>query len=141
MAQKKRGRSMKRVLAIAAFGALALVLAAGPAAGGYVTVYGPSYDSSTGTGYILSIFPGYPGIGVSDAGTAMGFAEKYVSGVHIGGRAIRWDASGAAATELGNLGTDSSGSSGAKANAINDSGPSRAPRTSTSPASTWAVAQ
>ena len=35
--------------------------------------------------------------------------EKYVGGSNKGHRAVRWDASGTAATELGNLGTDSSG--------------------------------
>lgn len=165
---------MKRVLAIAAFGALALVLAAGPAAGGYVPVYGPSYDPATGTGYPTATVPGDTnnmvnnagtaidvalkriawvdiggrivrwdasgttelddlGAGVSrnsfvracainNTGTAIGYGEKYVSGVSVGPRAIRWDASGTTATELGNLGTNSSGTAIVYGNAINDAG-------------------
>ena len=46
---------------------------------------------------------------VNDAGTAVGYARKYDGGTDKGQRAVRWDASGTAATELGNLGTDSSG--------------------------------
>jgi hypothetical protein len=40
----------------------------------------------------------------------------------MGRRAVRWDASGTVATELGNLGTDSSGSAYARACAVNDAG-------------------
>ena len=40
----------------------------------------------------------------------------------MGDRAVRWDAGGTAAAELGNLGTDPSGSTAAFAGAINDSG-------------------
>jgi hypothetical protein len=39
-----------------------------------------------------------------------------------GTRAVRWDASGTTATELGNLGTDKGGSTNAQAYAINNSG-------------------
>ena len=39
------------------------------------------------------------------AGTAVGYSKKYVSGSDMGYRAVRWDAGGTAATELGNLGT------------------------------------
>ena len=46
---------------------------------------------------------------VNTAGTALGVAEKYESGVFMGQRAVRWDASGTAATELGHLGTNRSG--------------------------------
>jgi hypothetical protein len=59
---------------------------------------------------------------INDAGTAVGYAEKYVGGVYKGQRAVRWDVSGTAATELGNLGTDSSGVASAVAEAINDAG-------------------
>ena len=44
------------------------------------------------------------------------------SGMLIGGRAVRWDASGTAATELGNLGTDASDVTQSSAVAINDAG-------------------
>jgi Protein of unknown function (DUF3466) len=54
-------------------------------------------------------------LGVNTAGTAIGTAVKFVSGVNMGQRAVRWDASGTAATELGNLGTDSDGAPSWKA--------------------------
>ena len=45
---------------------------------------------------------------INTAGTAVGWADKYDNlGVSFGQRAVRWDASGTVATELGNLGTDS----------------------------------
>ena len=56
------------------------------------------------------------------AGTAVGYAEKYVGGIDKGDRAVRWDASGTVATELGNLGTDSSGYTNVYACAVNASG-------------------
>ena len=59
---------------------------------------------------------------INTAGTAVGYAEKYVSGSNKGHRAVRWDASGTAATELGNLGTDSSGFAFSDAYSINTAG-------------------
>jgi hypothetical protein len=60
---------------------------------------------------------------INDAGTAVGYATKYrLGGAHLGERAVRWDASGSAATELGNLGTDSSGFTSSTAYAINRAG-------------------
>ena len=58
---------------------------------------------------------------VNDANTAVGYSEKYDSGTLVGTRAVRWDASGAA-TELGNLGLDGSGSTNAIAYAVNGAG-------------------
>jgi hypothetical protein len=60
--------------------------------------------------------------GINTAGTAVGYADKYTGGVKLGSRAVRWDATGDAATELGNLGTDSGGSTISIANAINTGG-------------------
>jgi len=60
--------------------------------------------------------------GINDAGTAVGYARKYVDGAYMGSRAVRWDASGTAATELGNLGTDASGAAFAEALHINPAG-------------------
>ena len=51
-----------------------------------------------------------------------GICQKYVSGSNKGDRAVRWDAGTTAATELGNLGTDSSGVTNAYAYAVNDVG-------------------
>ena len=59
---------------------------------------------------------------VNTAGTAVGYAAKYVSGIDKGYRAVRWDASGTAATELGNLGTNSGGVTSSHAYAINAAG-------------------
>jgi len=59
---------------------------------------------------------------VNDAGTAVGYSLKYVSGSYMGSRAVRWDAGGTAATELGCLGTDAAGSTSAEAYAVNDTG-------------------
>jgi hypothetical protein len=61
-------------------------------------------------------------IAINAVGTAVGYAEKYVSGSDIGLRAVRWDASGTAATELGNLGTDGSGFTTSNAYAVNTAG-------------------
>ncbi len=52
----------------------------------------------------------------------MGYGDKYTSGMYSGFHAIRWDASGTDATELGNLGTDGSGYTENRAVAINSAG-------------------
>ena len=60
---------------------------------------------------------------VNSAGAAVGYAEKYNgSGTYLGRRAVRWDASGTAATELGNLGTNVGGVTNAYAAAVNSAG-------------------
>lgn len=41
---------------------------------------------------------------INDAGTAVGWAEKYVSGNNLGNRAVLWDSTGQV-IELGTLGT------------------------------------
>lgn len=60
--------------------------------------------------------------GINDAGTAVGYCYKYVSGTYLGFRATRWDASGTAATEMGNLGTSSTGMTTSFARHINSAG-------------------
>ena len=59
---------------------------------------------------------------VNDAGTVVGFARKHVNNVDLGNRAVRWDGSGTAAVELGNLGTTPGGHTEAEAFAINAGG-------------------
>jgi hypothetical protein len=59
---------------------------------------------------------------VNDAGTAVGYSQKHVGGLFKGERAVRWNAAGPAATELGNLGTDSDGFTRAYAYAVNTAG-------------------
>jgi hypothetical protein len=50
---------------------------------------------------------------IASDGTAFGNTQKYdAAGNSLGNRAVRWDASGTAATELGNLGTLPSGYTG-----------------------------
>ena len=61
-------------------------------------------------------------IPVNDAGTAVGWAKKYVAGADHGYRAVRWDPSSSTSTELGNLGTSSGGSTNSFAYALNGSG-------------------
>jgi len=46
---------------------------------------------------------------LNDAGTAVGYARKYVNGVNMGDRPVRWAAGGSAVTELGILGTNING--------------------------------
>jgi hypothetical protein len=63
------------------------------------------------------------GLTINNSGTVVGSAEKYDgSGVFLGRRAVRWDAAGTAATELGNLGADPEGITDNDALAINDAG-------------------
>jgi len=56
---------------------------------------------------------------VNDANTAVGYARMYTAENYLGYRAVRWDAGGAA-TELGDLGTNSAGHTTARAYAVND---------------------
>ncbi len=78
---------------------------------------GPVYDATTQTGYYLPTL-----VSTAGNGTAVGYATKYASGSDMGNRAVRWDASGAAAIELGHLGTDDSGVTDSRARAINTAG-------------------
>jgi hypothetical protein len=59
---------------------------------------------------------------VNSAGTVVGWVEKYVGDNSMGNRAVRWDASGTTAIELGNLGTDPNGYTDSFAWAVNDAG-------------------
>jgi hypothetical protein len=61
---------------------------------------------------------------INKIGTIVGMGYKYAPGSYtdLGTRAIRWDAGGIIATELGNLGTANSGGTGASAAAINSGG-------------------
>lgn len=59
---------------------------------------------------------------VNSAGSAVGYANKYSGNTYLGDRAVRWDASGTAATELGHIGTNSSGVTTSAAYAINTGG-------------------
>ena len=59
---------------------------------------------------------------INDAGTVVGYAQKFDGGADRGYRAVRWDASSAAAIELGHLGTNSSGVTNSSAQAINIAG-------------------
>lgn len=90
-------------------------------AGAAVIIFGgPAYNSITQTGYQDPGLP-IPG-GTAGNAAAVGYAEKFDAGSAKGTRAVRWDASGAAATELGNLGTNNSGITTSLAFAINTAG-------------------
>jgi len=68
---------------------------------------------------------GYPDAepaGLNEAGTAVGTFSKYEAGVDKGSQAVRWDASGTAATELGRLGTDVNGYAEISVSDINAAG-------------------
>jgi fibronectin-binding autotransporter adhesin len=84
----------------------------------------PTYDEATQTGFKAGLVEAAvtSGWGVNNSGTAVGNSIKYVGGIDKGLRAVRWDASGAAATELGTLGTDIDGYTAAVALAVNDAG-------------------
>lgn len=59
---------------------------------------------------------------VNAAGVAVGYAGKYSGSTSAGTRAVRWTATGTAATELGNLGLSASGFTESSALAINEVG-------------------
>lgn len=59
---------------------------------------------------------------INASGLIVGMSERYDGGVNKGPRAVRWNAGGTAATELGTLGTDSSGYGAAYGLAVNDAG-------------------
>jgi hypothetical protein len=61
-------------------------------------------------------------LAVNDAGTAVGYGIKFVPNLEPTNRAIRWEAGGTAATELGHLGTTSSGYTATYALALDTSG-------------------
>jgi hypothetical protein len=82
----------------------------------------PGYDPATSTGLKEGEMPCAPGSAVNNSGTTIGNATKYVSGTTIGSRAVRWDASGGDAIELGNLGTYSTGYTNISAYAVNSEG-------------------
>jgi autotransporter-associated beta strand protein len=81
----------------------------------------PAYDEATSTGLKGGTMFVAPGWSVSNSGTAVGYATKYTSGANMGNRAVRWDYTGTAATELGTLGT-SGGVTYAVAFAVNNAG-------------------
>lgn len=101
--------------------AAALGLAASSALASVTLFGGPTYDSATGTGFQYPVLPYNPG-STSGDGTAVGYVRKFGVGTNLGYRAVRWDASGTGAIELGNLGTGSSGFTESSAFAVNSAG-------------------
>lgn len=59
---------------------------------------------------------------INDDGTAVGYSCKYVGGVDLGSRAVRWDAGSTVAVELGVLGTRADGYTRAQAVGISSTG-------------------
>jgi hypothetical protein len=99
---------------------VASLLASRLAAQPLVVAGSPGYDSMSGTGFQVvpySVVP--PEIGVNRSGIAVGTADRFVAGNDNGPRAVRWDGTGTAAAELGNLGTTSGGITNARAFAVN----------------------
>ena len=72
---------------------------------------------TSGSGYTVA-----SASAINSAGTAVGYAQKYLSGSYLGSRAVRWNAGGTAATELGHLNSDPNGYTSASATAVNDAG-------------------
>lgn len=91
-------------------------------AGALLVAGSPTYDQATSTGLTNAVIRASQGSPVNNSGAAAAFADKYVGGNNMGNRPVRWDASGTAAVELGNLGTDSSGVTKAYARGINAAG-------------------
>jgi hypothetical protein len=82
---------------------------------------GASYDQTTSNGFADANQSITPGINVGN-GLAVSNYNKRVNGMIVGRRATRWDSSGAAASELGNLGTAAGGITNTVANAVNPTG-------------------
>jgi len=121
--QNSRRMTVRQAPLLCAVAAAGLVATQAMSARASVLVAGsPGYDSATDTGLKEGYTSWAPGWVVNNSGTAVGYSWKYVSGSHLGDRAVRWDASGTAATELGVLGTNSSGSASAIAHSVNDAG-------------------
>jgi hypothetical protein len=88
----------------------------------FLVVYGgPAYDQTAQTGYQSPYVPLNSGP-TAGSGIAVGQATKYTSGTLLGSRAVRWDASSVPATELGNLGTTTIGTTNSTAWAVNTAG-------------------
>ena len=88
-----------------------------------VTLYGgPTYSSSTSTGYRDPTLPFLPGNSVANGGTAVGRATKFDAGVDQGLRAVRWDGTASPAVELGNLGFSSQGTTVTGVYGVNSAG-------------------
>ncbi|MCX6922654.1 MAG: DUF3466 family protein [Verrucomicrobia bacterium] len=87
----------------------------------YFSVYGsPSYDPVTSTGFNHATVCVAPGICVNDSGTAVGWADKQVSGIAKGTRPLRWNST--TTTELGILNPSPEGAAYAYAYAVNSAG-------------------
>ncbi|MGA2062197.1 MAG: DUF3466 family protein [Thermoguttaceae bacterium] len=112
---------MLRTFRLAIAGML-IGLATTAQAGNLLVAGSPGYDQATNTGLKDSGIYVVPGSGVNNSGTAVGYSGKYVNGSNMGYSAVRWDASGTAATELGKLGAYSSDFRVARAYAVNDAG-------------------
>jgi len=100
---------------------VAIGLGATAQAGVLLVAGSPGYDPDTSTGLKDGEIVYAPGWGVNNSGMAVGSSVSYISGSPMGSRGVRWDYTGTAATELGNLGT-SSGITDAYAYAVNTVG-------------------
>ncbi|MDZ4820647.1 MAG: PEP-CTERM sorting domain-containing protein [Planctomycetota bacterium] len=88
----------------------------------YLTVFGgPTYNSTSQTGYLDPRLNYHSGAGVSST-AAVGTVRKYVNNVSLGQRPYLWDTTGAAPIELGVISTATNGVANTHAVAINDTG-------------------
>ena len=95
-----------------------------PARADFITVWGgPAFNATTQTGFESPTLPVNPGATAGN-GMAVGGGFKITGGQGSGTRAVRWDAAGGAAVELGNLGTNSTGATNSEAIAVNAAGTS-----------------
>ena len=94
------------------------------ASAAFVMVYGgPTWDQSTQSGYRNAYTAPGPGGVIAGNGVAVAAVLKDgPNGVSRGTRAVRWDASGSPAIELGNLGTSIDGFANGGAGAVNTHG-------------------
>lgn len=86
--------------------------------------WGPASNLAVELGHLGTDVYGFTeseGRGINAAGDAVGFAVKHLAG-DFGQRAVRWNAGGTAATELGNLGLWDNGWSQSRAHDINLAG-------------------
>src|SRR5215470_1887039 len=96
------GLRLERGPTLLSCGAILALLAAPRASAQPLLVAGsPSYDRSARSGFVLVQFVDSPCCVVNDSGMAVGLSDKFVAGSDKSSRAVRWDGSGMAATELG----------------------------------------
>jgi hypothetical protein len=101
---------------------VAIGLGATAQAGVLLVAGSPGYNPDTLTGLKDGTMFVAAGWGVTNSGTAVAQSMSYLSGNNMGARAVRWDYTGAAGVELGNLGLSAGNATSASAFAVNNAG-------------------